>query len=397
MNYCRICNSQTSASLDLGLQPFANKYPKSPTESEVKQPMIIEYCSTCMSAQIASVIDRNLMFEDYYYLSSVNKELVKHFEQFAENELSSSKFVIDIGSNDGILLRPLSNRGIRCLGVDPSVNVGKLANEEGLETIIGFFDENVGNIITSKYGFPDAVVASSVFTHIEEPKKFIRDLRSICNSDTSVYIEIEYLKNLIDTLQFERFYFDRPHYYSVHGMKSLFEESGFSLIDVKEISPHGGSLRLKFKLKVDDSLEASSKRVGDFLQQELEGLSIHNFERFKKRVHQEAKKFHDELLILKKKGLTVIGYGCPARVATITNFSGIDSSLVSYILEDSPLKIDKFSPGMHIPIVSSERLKELDFDAIVVFAYEYFETISAKTSLYNVPHYMPVPFKLIGN
>lgn len=117
--------------------------------------------------------------------------------------------------------RPLKAMGVKCVGIDPSENVGKLANDEGLETIIGFLDDDTVSLVKSQNGIPDAIVASSVFTHIEEPALFVETLKAISDEKTSIYIEIEYLCNLIEYNQFERFYFDRPHYYSVHGLLSV--------------------------------------------------------------------------------------------------------------------------------------------------------------------------------
>jgi methylation protein EvaC len=393
MSLCRICGGDSKPFLDLGAQPFANKYPKNQKEIETEQKieMVIEFCQECKSAQIANIIDRSLMFNDYYYLSSVNKELVDHFEKFSKEELRECKFVLDVGSNDGILLRPLKELGIKSLGIDPSINVGKLANDEGLETIIGFLDQDTASSVKSQHGTPDAIVASSVFTHIEEPALFVDTLKSISDENTSVYIEIEYLSNLIKNKQFERFYFDRPHYYSVHGMKVLFERAGFSLMSVKPIAPHGGSLRLKFKLSANPNLAEAS--VVEYLNQEQSFLSESEMKLFALSIQQEASKFIQMLEKLNAQGKTVIGYGAPARLATITNYCKINSDLISYIVEDSPLKIGRKTPGKHIPIVSSQDLEKLDFDIIIVFAYEYFNSIKEKTSKYSVPHYQPIPIR----
>ena len=280
MGNCRICAHKANEVLNLGMQPFANKYPKNKTEFEleVKLEMKIEFCQNCKSAQIASLVDRNLMFEDYYYLSSVNTELKKHFRNFATSKLINAKFVLDIGSNDGILLRPLNQLGIKCVGVDPSKNVARIANNEGLKTIVSFFDDKCADLILKNYGYPDNIVASSVFTHIENPNKFIKDLKSISTDKTSIYVEIEYLSSLITKLQFERFYFDRPHYYSVHSMKQLFLKNGFILTDVEKIKTHGGSIRLKFNTLESNVLISSS--VKDYLQNEISELSISNVLKF---------------------------------------------------------------------------------------------------------------------
>jgi methylation protein EvaC len=209
-----------------------------------------------------------------------------------------------------------------------------------------------------------------------------------------VYIEIEYLGNLIKNLQFERFYFDRPHYYSIKGMQGLFSKGGLKLTSIKEITPHGGSLRLKFNLDAHAIFEDSSVR--EFLEKEQELISLEKIDDFSNVVRAEAHKLVAILEDLKLKGKNVIGYGSPARLATITNFCNIDENLISVVFEDSPLKIGSYTPGQHIPIKGSQELEDTDFDCIIVFAYEYIKSIKEKTGRYNIPHYQPIPFAEIG-
>ena len=195
--FCKLCNSKCNLLADLGQQPLANKYPKNDEEMSQEKFWNLKafICSECFCGQLNEIIDRSEMFEDYYYLSSVNHELKQHFISFAE-KLSNFKFVLDVGSNDGILLRPLKKSGIKCLGIDPSINVGEIANKEGLETIIDFFNKESANFIEENYGKPDAIVASSIFTHLEEPKDFISCLEGLISDEGTVFIEIEYLTNL---------------------------------------------------------------------------------------------------------------------------------------------------------------------------------------------------------
>src|SRR3989344_3842357 len=200
---CGLCHSKTIPFLDLGQQPLANKYPKKEDfATEDFFPMIVHFCPECKNVQLGTIISRERMFEDYYYLSSVNQGLVRHFEELAQKQ-KGAHFVVDLGSNDGIFLKPLKQMGIKAIGVEPSINVSKIANDNGLETINSFFD----------------------------------------------------------------------------------------------------AAAVKKKLEV-----------------------------------------------YKKSGLLVAGYGAPARVATITNYGTIGPSLIEFIVDDSPLKQDRYSPGMHIPI-----------------------------------------------
>ena len=390
--FCKLCNSKCNLLADLGQQPLANKYPKNDEEMSQEKFWNLKafICSECFCGQLNEIIDRSEMFEDYYYLSSVNHELKQHFISFAE-KLSNFKFVLDVGSNDGILLRPLKKSGIKCLGIDPSINVGEIANKEGLETIIDFFNKESANFIEENYGKPDAIVASSIFTHLEEPKDFISCLEGLISDEGTVFIEIEYLTNLIDNHQFERFYFDRPFYYSVTSMKRIFEESNLVLNKVEEISPHGGSLRLSFKKNNFNELVDES--VDRFLKLENEKFNIDNIKKFQSSIDNFAS---DLVNILNSNSdLTIAGFGAPARLATITNLAKIDSKLLSYVVDDSPLKVGKFSPGMRIPILSRDDMIQQKPDLIIVFAYEYIDSIYEFTKQFNVPHYQPIPPKII--
>src|SRR3989344_3121596 len=159
---CALCLQDTSVSfLDLGKQPLANKYPREADfATEDFFPMEVFFCTNCKNVQLGTMISRERMFEDYYYLSSVNLGLVRHFEALAK-KLSGAKFVVDVGSNDGILLKPPKELGVKAVGIEPSINVSKIANDAGLETIVSFFDAKTVKDILRTHGKSDAIVCSS--------------------------------------------------------------------------------------------------------------------------------------------------------------------------------------------------------------------------------------------
>ena len=171
---CRLCGDPAAIEfLNLGQQPLANKYPtRAQFATEKFFPLQVFFCPTCKNVQLGTIVSRETMFEDYYYLSSVNQGLVRHFEDLAQ-QLASAKFVVDVGSNDGILLKPLQKLGVKALGVEPSINVSKIANDQGLETLTSFFDIPAAEQIERSHGRADVIVASSVFTHLENPGGFI--------------------------------------------------------------------------------------------------------------------------------------------------------------------------------------------------------------------------------
>jgi len=392
---CKICKkNEINEVLNLGLQPLANKYPKNKNDFLVEKifPLNLLFCPNCLNVQIKNIVDRKEMFEDYYYLSSVNEALVSHFENLAK-KISSSSFVVDIGSNDGILLKPLKSKGIKSLGIDPSINVGKIANDKGLETLIGFFNNNTVEKIVSNYGKPDTIVASSIFTHIENPKQFALDIKKLLQKNGFLILEVEYLSNFIKNIQFERFYFDRPFYYSLLSIKILFEQVGMSLVNVEHIYTHGGSIRCYIKNSKD---EKTSSLVKDIINKEKENLKFETFKIFQKNIIKETKNLKEKLNYFKKSKKNVIGYGAPARVSTITNFANIDYNDINFIIDDSPLKQDRYTPGTHIPIISREKLKSNKIDIIIVFAYEYFKEIKEYTKNYNCEYFQPIPFRKLS-
>ena len=387
---CIICQTPLEPTFSLGLQPLANKYPKdlSQINNEFRAEMNVYFCEDCGYANVPCSVNRSVFFEDYYYLSSVNRELSNHFIDLAE-EIFQNKFnfVIDVGSNDGILLRPLKERGIKFLGIDPSENVSKIANDNGLTTIVGFFDRRMVDRIRNEYGQPDLITASSVFTHLEDPLGFFENVKGLLQPNGRLIIEVEYLQRIVSDFAFERFYFDRPHYYSLKSLAKMGAKHGFSVEDAKIIDVHGGSLKVTFVLGESD---LDNENLVELFEQEAAYLNTYNilskFNDFRVACSNMRKAIHE----FKGKGLAVAGYGCPARFSTITNFSGLTTSDISCVVDDSPLKQGRFSPGMHIPIVSYDAKQKPD--VYIVFAFEYIASIKEKVGLLSGGYFKPVPF-----
>ena len=387
---CIVCHAQLSPTFSLGLQPLANKYPQSQSDknNEFKAEMNVYFCEDCGYASVPCSVDRSVFFEDYYYLSSVNKELNNHFIDLAE-EIYQKKFnfVVDVGSNDGILLRPLKERGVKFLGVDPSENVSKIANDNGLTTIVGFFDERMVDHIHKEYGRPDLITASSVFTHLDDPLSFFDNVKNLLQSNGRLIIEVEYLQKIVSDFAFERFYFDRPHYYSLKSLSKMGAKYGFSIEDAEIINVHGGSLKVTFVLGQADLINSNVKKL---LEQEATYLNTSNFLSKFNDFRIGCENMRKSIIEFKAKGLSVAGYGCPARFSTITNFSGLTASDLASVVDDSPLKQGRFSPGMHIPIISYNSSEKPDI--YIVFAFEYIASIKEKVGLISGGYFKPVPF-----
>ena len=391
---CRVCHSNnTKEFLNLGKQPLANKYPKNIKEikKEKKFNLSIFFCEVCRTAQIKNIISRKLMFEEYFYLSSVNKGLRDHFNKLAK-KLKKYNFIVDIGSNDGILLEPLKKNKVKGIGIDPSFNVGKIANDRGLKTYIDFFEKRVINKIIKEHSKPDVIVASSVVTHLEDPLRFAKNSKYFLKENGILIIEIEYLYNFIKNLEYERFYFDRPFYYSANSINYIFQSFGMSLFDIELINIHGSSLRLYIK---NAKVVKKTKRCKEILSKEKKFLNISTLNKINKKIIKESNNLKNKLTQFKIDGKKIIGYGAPARVSTITNFSKINSKLIDYIIDDSPIKQNKFTPGSHIRILPKSKNINSKISTVIVFAYEYFNDIKKNFKKYKINFYKPIPFKKI--
>lgn len=386
---CNLCyEKKLEVFLDLGSQPMANKYPKKEEfDTEEFSNVKVLFCPDCKNMQLDTLISRETMFEDYYYLSSVNASLVKHYEAFAHS-LRGSKFVVDVGSNDGISLKPLKEIGVRALGVEPSINVSKIANDAGYETMTAFLDKESVAAIVKDYGKADVVTGLSMFSHLQDPHQFIEDIKDLMTDDGRLIVEVEYNVAILKKMAFERFYLDRIFYFSVTSFEKLFKLHDMYVSNVDITTAHGGSLRVTAQKKGYG--KEASPNVKAIIEFESKELTSSQVESFGKEANTHIVNLMKLLQQYKNEGLKVAGYGCPARVSTITNFGTIGPDLISFIVDDSPLKQGRYSPGRHIPIVTNDFLKKNRPDILIIFAYDYFEQIRKKLKG-DYRYVLPVP------
>ena len=379
--------------LDLGRQPLANKYPRK-EEFAVEEffDVKVHFCPDCKSVQLGTEVSRERMFRDYFYLSSVNTGLVKQYEEFAQT-LAGAQFVVDIGSNDGILLKPVKAMGIKAIGVEPSVNVSKIANDAGLTTITSFFDAPTAEKIRKEHGQPDVITGFSMLSHLGDPHTFIEDVKSLMADGGKFIFEIEYVDVVLKSMAFERFYLDRISYYSVTSLEKLFQLHDMYLADVQETEAHGGSLRATVQKKGKG--KPATQSVARHIDYEARALTPESLTAFGNEAHAQIVAFKKTLGDLKSKGLKVAGFGAPARVSTLCNFGKIGPELIEFIIDETPLKQNKFSPGTHVPILPMAHLEKNKPDVFVVFVHEYFDVVKKKLgSKYRF--FFPVPVREVS-
>lgn len=359
---CQSCGYEKLHSIIfLGYLPPVNNLIKVGTipQEQPSYPAQMLYCKKCHLVQLGLIVDPNILFPpEYPYTSSTTKVLRDNFKQLADetNTLIPSKendLVIDIGSNDGNLLNNFKDKN-KVLGITPE-EIGKLAIQNGIPTIIDYFTEKVADKVVKKYGKAKIITATNVFAHIEDVNEVIKNIKKILASDGVFISESHYLLSLIKTVQYDTIYHEHLRYYSLHSLKYLLAMHGLEVFYAREIPPHGGSIRVyaaragKYKV---------NKNVRDMLNEEKKVVtSVKQFEDFKDKVVMSKLKLYNLLNKIKEKGGIIYGIGAPARGSTLISYVGLDSDIMPCVLETKgSQKVGKYMPGTLIPVFDEQKL-----------------------------------------
>lgn len=373
---CKSKNLQEVVSL--GMSPLANNLLNNPDENFEKYPLEMNYCKDCHNCQLSVSVPSQKMFDNYLYVSSTASTFRKHFQDAADKyisefNLNSDSFVVDIGSNDGVFLKPLQNKGIRVLGVEPAKNIAKLANEAHIKTINEYFDQTIANYIHEEHGNCDIVTASNVFAHTKYLDDIVKGVKTILKKNGTFIIEVQYLLDTINDLTFDNIYHEHVNYWSVTSLQNFFNRHNLYVNKVEHIDTHGGSIRVYINF---DKNEHSS--VQEFLTNE-ENFGLKKYETYVefgnkiKQVREVVRKNFDKLKNYKE--LVLAGYGSPAKATTALNYFGINSKLLPITIEDNTLKLEKIIPGVNIRIVSKDYFNYLLPDVVVVLAWNFLDLI----------------------
>lgn len=380
--------------LSLGLSPLANNLLDSQDEETEMFPLELMYSPDSHNCQLSYSVPSDKMFKHYLYVSSTSKSFREHFINAATSyisqfNLNENSFVVDIGSNDGISLRPLMERNIKVLGVEPAENIAELANNSGVNTICDFFSMQTADKIVEEYGHADVVTASNVFAHANNLEEMARAAFKLLKENGTFIIEVQYLLNTIKDLTFDNIYHEHFNYWSVLSLNNFFSKLGYNLYKVEHVNTHGGSIRVYVSRNaqhIDDSVTA-------FLQQEKEfGLDKYDtYIQFAKNVESAKNNIFNNVTQMKQDGLKIVGYGAPAKATTALNYFGLTHNEISYIVEDNALKHGKFIPGVKIPIYSKDKINEDKPDIILVLAWNFFDEIKK-----NNQHLVDLGIQLIN-
>ena len=379
---CRSCgNTKLKRVISLGYQPLANNLLNKKDEKCELYPLEVNYCDRCHNCQLSVAVNPKKMFSNYLYTSSTSKSFREHFINAANKYIKDFKlnkkksYIIDIGSNDGVALKPFKNLGFKkILGVEPAKNLAKLANKNKIKTFNGFLE---GNNLKKIKKNADLILASNVFAHSDKLKEMAECMFKLLSKNGSIIIEVQYLLNTLKDLTFDNIYHEHYNYWSLTSLIMFFDKLNATIYKAEKIETHGGSLRIYVKSSKKTKVERSVKLI----LEEEEKFGIKNYksyQEFAKKVYKIRENVRKNILKLKKNNAKIIGYGSPAKATTALNFFGI-SNEIECIVEDNKLKHGKFLPGMNIPIVSRSAIKEKP-DYALVLAWNFFDEIKKNNS-----------------
>ena len=393
---CRTCLSESlTLCLDLGKQPLANALRSTPdTGNEPKFPLRLVHCANCGLAQIDVNVEPKEMFTSYNWVTGTSQVSINHCRSFAENSIESlgrhPKSVLEIGSNDGTLLKEYQKLGVRNLvGVDPAVNlVLNYGNSIASENF--FFTSSNAKKLLDKYGKFDVVVARNVFSHIPDFIDAVSGVSSLLNSESAFFMEFHWAHEILNGLHYDSIYHEHTYYHSITSVSRILEKFGLSVYDGFESAISGGSVVLASRTSIGDSSEAIKRLT----QLEIDaGVSrTESWVQFGLKSLENISKVREQIQLF--SGKKVCGFGASARSSTILNAIGQDSNSIISIGDNNPLKWGNFAPGFSIPIEPVSKMLSRRPDLVVVFPFNFKDEILRELAeaewtgsvLFPIPH-----------
>ncbi|MFH1895492.1 MAG: class I SAM-dependent methyltransferase [archaeon] len=399
---CRICNSKNlSKYLDLGETPLANSLikPENKNQKELFFPLETLYCSDCSLSQLSIVVDPKTMFSDYVYRSSVSETFRKHCSElavelkkrFEKNDLKA----LDIASNDGCLLMEFKKHGFSVIGVEPAKNIAVIAEKNKIHTITEFWDTKTAEKILKEFGKADVITATNVLAHVDKVSDFVSAMHSVLDENGLIVIEVPSAEKLIEENEFDTIYHEHLSYFLLKPLIELFERNSFKAVDVEQIGIHGGTIRF-FAAKNSSKRKPNTKALTGFLEKE-NASGLYELKTYL-RLAENTKKIKSDLTSLLKKlkseNKSVAAYGASAKGSTLLNYCNIGTDFIDFIVDDTPEKQNKLTPGNHISVFPRTRLEKEKPDFLLLLSWNFAREFIKKTPEHRLrggKYILPIP------
>ncbi len=374
---CRFCGAPLEhVFADLGMSPLANSYvlPEQANAMEPFYPLRAFVCSQCFLVQLEEFETPDQIFTDYAYFSSYSTTWLEHSRQYVEQMVERFKIdhgshVVELASNDGYLLQYFHERQVPVLGIEPAANVAKVALQKGIPTLVEFFGREAARSLASDSG-ADLLIGNNVLAHVPDLNDFVGGMKILLKPGGVITMEFPHLMRLVEQHQFDTIYHEHFSYFSFLTARRVFAEHGLRLFDVEELPTHGGSLRI-YGAHADDSAKPDSERAEELARREREAgyEGIDTYRAYAQQVEEEKREILSFLIGLKRQGLSIAGYGAPAKGNTLLNFCGVRTDFIDYTVDLNPHKQGHLLPGSHIPIRAPEALRETKPDVVLILPW----------------------------
>ena len=380
---CRLCGSGRMATvLELAPSPPANAFVAAAdlAAPQPKYPLEIGFCRDCCHVQLMHVVDAAHLFSNYVYVSGTSPAFVRHFDGYAAAAvdrvgLAPGDLVVEIGSNDGTLLRAFQGHGMKVLGIDPARKIAEAANAAGIETWPRFFDAAAADEVRSRFGAAKCIAANNVMAHIDALGDTIDAVAGLLSPDGVLVFEVSDLADVIEHTLFDTIYHEHLDYHSVAPLIPFFRAHGMELVHVEHVGTHGGSLR-GYAAKAGGPHTASPAVAAFVAREQALGLDrAETLVAYAEAIDALGSEVRGFLEDVRGQGKTVAGYGAPAKATTLMHQFRLDADMIDFIVDESPWKQGLFTPGLHIPVVAGDEVAARRPDYLVIFAWNFAESI----------------------
>lgn len=384
MKPCLICKASIEPFMSFGKMPIANGF-LTPGQYPGEHFFQLEtaFCPHCKMVQLTELVDERKMFhENYAFFSSTSLRMAEHFLRFADGVMKdyldpSDPFVVEMGSNDGIMLQNFARAGVRHLGIEPSANVAEVARGKGIRTISDFFNEDLALRIIAEHGQADAFLGANVMCHIPYLHSVAAGIKILLKPGGLLIFEDPYVGDIVQKTAYDQIYDEHAFYFSLASVSHLFGEHGLEVIDVQPQDVHGGSMR--YVIAHTGARPVSASVVLQRAKEQALGLDRpETYIQLRRNIELSRDELMALLFDLKRHGKRVVGYGATSKSTTVTNYCGITPDLVEFISDITPIKQGKFSPGAHIPVRPHSEFQEHYPEYALLFAWNHAEEIMAK-------------------
>lgn len=372
--------------LSLGEIPLVNALVEpGDTSVDARYPLDVVRCPRCTLVQITETVPPETLFRTYSYFSSYSETFLEHARRFAERAiaelgLGERSLVVEAASNDGYLLQNFVQHGVPVLGIEPAENVAAVARARGIETVAEFLDAELAAQIVAERGVADLVVANNVLAHVPDLHGFVSGLATLAGDRGLVAIEVPYLRDLVDRLEFDTIYHEHLSYFTLTSLTQVLEAHGLAIGEVERLPVHGGSLRVL----ASRGAEARDAVKQLLVEEEEWGVGERaHFDGFARAVESLRQELHEFVVGLVDSGSTVAAYGAAAKGVVLANTCDLDATLVRFVVDRSPHKQGKLLPGVRIPVAATEALARERPDYCLLFAWNLADEIVSQQSDYR--------------